>query len=180
MIAVKSFSLYRLNYPVVLIINLVVLFPVNESKHCLSAVDFHDVFFLNPDIPCILSPRSGNSRFHSSLILRLDKCFRYCHIGKIHMLRCCYSPHSVSQILISSDTVLKSLFVHHNLMVSTLISLIKKTNGFKLFYYIFRLLVVNAEILFYSIHIDCLLLHCIHADFLNQPVHQHIGSCTLR
>ena len=34
--AVKT-SLYRLNYPVVLIINLVVLFLVNKGKHGLSA-----------------------------------------------------------------------------------------------------------------------------------------------
>ena len=180
MIAVKCFSLHRLNYPVVLIINLVVLFPVNKGKHGLSAVDFHDVFFLNPDIPCFLSPRSGNSRFHSSLILRLDKCFRYRHIGKVHMLRCSNSSHSVSKVLITSDTVLKSFFVHHNLMVSTIVSLIKKTYGLKLSNDIFCLLMVNAEILFYGIHIDCLLLHCVHADFLNQPVHQHISSCTLR
>ena len=100
-------------------------------------VGFHDVFFLNPDIPAF-SPRVPGIRFYLlSHILRLDKgSLRSSIIGKVHVLRCTatapYQRSGIGLITIRS----KSLFVHHITLWFPR-PFIKKTDGFKLFNNIF-------------------------------------------
>ena len=53
----------------------------------------------------------------------------------------------------------------------------KDADPLKLPHNLFRLFVFKAEIFLYFLHTDTLFLHCITADFLNQPVKRLARPC---